>query len=95
MGSPMTPSMAVTVLFVAWGVASAILFVILIYRATLSSKEDDQIFIGAAEQMHGSDQREILARMRRLRAPIIALTAISVGLFISAISVWIYHGLNS
>lgn len=88
----MEQSMIVTLLFSAWGVVTTVLFILLIYRATLSSKEDDQIFIDAAEHMHSGEQQELVARMSRLRAPIIALTAISAILFISAVSFWIYQG---
>jgi hypothetical protein len=37
-------------LMIAWGVITVALVVLLIYRGTRSSKEDDQIFIDAAEQ---------------------------------------------
>jgi hypothetical protein len=88
----MNPSVIVTILFVVWGVVTTVLFVLVLYRATLSSKEDDQIFIGAAEQVHAGEQRKLVAKMTRLRAPIIALTAISAVLFLSAVGVWIYQG---
>jgi len=81
------PSNIVLVLFSAWGVITVVLAILLIYRATLSSKEDDQIFIDAAEHHHVEEQKELIARMTRLRMPIIVLTAISVVLFLSAFSV--------
>jgi hypothetical protein len=85
----------VLVLFSAWGVITAVLVVLLIYRATLSSKEDDQIFINPEEHPHLEEQKEVIARMTRLRKPIIALTTNSAVLFLSAVSVWLYQGLKN
>jgi len=48
----MEPSIILMMLFSAWGVITAALVGLLIYRATLSSREDDQIFIDAAERHH-------------------------------------------
>ena len=91
----MEPSNIVLMLFSACGVFTVGLAILLIYRATLSSKEDDQIFIDAAEHHHVEEQKELIARMTRLRMPIIALTGISAVLFLSAVSVWLYQGLKN
>ena len=85
----------VLVLFSAWGVITAVLVVLLIYRATLSSKEDDQIFINPEEHPHLEEQKEVIARMTILRKPIIVLIATSAVLFLSGVSFWIYEGLKS
>ena len=82
----------VLVLFSLCGVIAVGLAVLLIYRATLSSKEDDQIFIDASEHHYVEEQQELIAKMSRLRMPIIALTAIVPVLFLSGISVWLYQG---
>ena len=91
----MEPSNTVLMLLSACGVFTVVLAVLLIYRATLSSKEDDQIFIDAAEHHHVEEQRELIARMTRLRMPIIMLIVISAVLFLSGISVWLYQGLKN
>jgi hypothetical protein len=91
----MEPSIILTMLFGAWAVITAVLTILLIYRATLSSREDDQIFIDAAEHLHYEEQQELIARMTRLRKPIIALTAISAVLFLSGVSFWFYQGLKN
>jgi hypothetical protein len=88
----MEASMILIMLFSAWGVVTAVLVVLLLYRSLLSSREDDQIFIDAAEHHHVDEQQEIVARMTRLRTPIIALTAISAVLLLSCISFWVYQG---
>jgi len=91
----MEPSKIVLVLFSACGVFTVVLAVLLIYRATLSSKEDDQIFIDAAEHHHVEEQKDLIDRMTRLRMPIIMLIVISVVLFLSGVSVWLYQGLKN
>ena len=58
-------------------VSTAVLVTLVIYRATLSSREDDQLFIDNAEQQFSQEQQIIIAKMSRLRAPIIEFTAIS------------------
>jgi hypothetical protein len=91
----MERSIILAMLFGAWGVITAVLVVLLIYRATLSSKEDDQIFIDAAENHHLEEQKEIIARMTRLRKPIVVLAATSSVLFLSGVSFWLYGGLKN
>ena len=91
----MEPSSIVWVLFSTAGVIAVLLAFLLIYRGTLSSKDDDQIFIDAAEHHHLEEQKELIAKMTRLRMPIIVLTAISTFLFLSALSLWLYQGLKS
>ena len=54
----MEPSIVVWVLFSACGVIAVVLVILLIYRGTLSSKEDDQIFIDAAEHHHVEEQAQ-------------------------------------
>ena len=90
-----TESLALTLLMSSWGVITAILVILLIYRGTLSAKEDDQIFIDAAEQHHYREQQMIIARISRLTRPIIALSVVSGALLIAGASVWLYRGFKS
>jgi hypothetical protein len=84
-----------TMLLIAWGVVTAILAVLVIYRATLSSHEDDQIFITAGEQHHYQEQEAIIAKITQLSRPIIALTALWTVLLLSVAGVWLYQGFKS
>jgi hypothetical protein len=88
-------SLILTLLMISWGVITAILAVLVIYRGTLSSREDDQIFIDAAEQHHYQEQQAIIARMTRLTKPIIALAVVSAALLLASASVWLYQGFKS
>jgi len=91
----MNASQLLAPLIGTWGLVTLVLIVLLIYRVTLASREDDQIFIDAAEQHHYEEQKELIAKMSRLRGPIIALTAISAALLLTTAGLWIYQGLKS
>lgn len=88
-------SLVLTMLLISWLVITAILAVLVIYRVTLSSREDDQIFIDAAEQHHYREQQVIIARISRLTRPIIALAVVSGVLLLATASLWLYRGFKS
>jgi len=88
-------SQILTILMVSWGVITVILTILVIYRGTLSSKEDDQIFIDASEQHHFKEQQAIIARISGLTKPIIALAVVSGALLLTSAGIWLYEGLKS
>jgi hypothetical protein len=88
-------SVLLMLFMVSWGVITAVLVILVIYRGTLSSKEDDQIFIDAAEQHLYQEQQAVIAKMSRLTKPIIALAVISGALLLTSAGLWIYEGLKS
>jgi hypothetical protein len=75
---------------ICWIVITIVLVALVVYRGTLSSREDDQIFIDAAEQHHYDEQIAIIAQMTRLTKPIIALSVLSGALLLASAGVWIY-----
>ncbi len=83
------------VLFSSWSVVTVVLIVLLMYRAILSSREDDQIFIDTAEQHHFREQQTVIARMSRLTKPILVLAVTSAVFLLSAVGVWLYRGLTA
>jgi hypothetical protein len=82
-------------LMISWVVITVVLVVLVVYRGTLSSKEDDQIFIDASEQHHYQEQLVIIARISRLTGPIVALAVVSGALLLASAGVWIYQGFKS
>jgi len=88
-------SLVLDLLMISWGVITAFLVVLVVYRGTLSSREDDQIFIDAAEQHHYQEQQRIIAQMSRLTKPIIALAVVSGALLVASAGLWIYQGFKS
>ena len=91
----MDRSLLLDLLMISWGVTTTFLVVLVVYRGTLSAKEDDQIFIDAAEQHHYQEQLVIIDRISRLTKPIIALGILSGALLLASAGVWIYQGFKS
>lgn len=71
-------------LLVAWGAVTVVLICVLIYRGTLSTREEDQIFLCSGQEFMAADQRAIVARIERLTLPIRILMAAS-GTLLAAI----------
>jgi hypothetical protein len=88
-------SLILNLLMISWGVITVVLVALVVYRGILSSREDDQIFIDAAEQHHYKEQVAIIERMSRLTKPIIALAVLSGVLLLASAGVWIYQGFMS
>ena len=88
-------SLVLMLLSSSWGVTTIVLIAAVIYRGVLSTREDDQIFIGNGEDHYIQEQRDIIARIARLKGPIIALSLVSGVLFLSTLGAWIYQGYSS
>ncbi|MGA8224490.1 MAG: hypothetical protein WB780_22790 [Candidatus Acidiferrales bacterium] len=79
-------------LLVAWGVVTAVLICVLIYRSTLETREGDQIFLDAAGESMASEQRALVARIDRLGRPIMVLIVLSSALLVAVAGIWIWQG---
>jgi len=80
-------------LLIVWGVLTAVLIVLLIYKSTLTMHEDDSIFLNETESQMQKDQTEVLAKMAKITPIVKVLGAIS-GLMILVIAgLFIYQGL--
>jgi hypothetical protein len=81
-------------LFVAWGVLTAILVILLIYRSTLTMHEDDQLFLDAHESSMEQEQIELMHKVDKLN-PFVRWLGAASGLLILVIAgLAIYQGLN-
>ena len=81
-------------LLIAWGIVTAVFVILLIRRGVLSSHEDDQIFLDAAEEHMAREQRELVAKINTLSRPLLITGILSGGLLLIAGSLWIYEGLK-
>jgi hypothetical protein len=83
-------------LLFSWGLITAALLGLLVYRAALSSKEDDQLYLNKAEvSMMGSEQAVVITKLNRLGKPIIALAILSGILLLASASLWVWIGFNN
>lgn len=82
-------------LLVAWGAVTAVLIIFLIYRSTLATREEDQIFLGQAEEGLANDQRILVARIEKLSKPITALIVLSSALLVATAGLWLWQAFKS
>jgi hypothetical protein len=82
-------------LLMAWGVVTAILVCVWIYRSALENREEDQIFLDAAGDSMAREQREIVARIEKLSRPIMALMVVSGLLFVTMAGMWVWRSIQS
>jgi|HubBroStandDraft_6_1064221.scaffolds.fasta_scaffold2628468_1 hypothetical protein len=83
-------------LLLSWGVITGILVILVIYRATLSTREDDQIYISnAGDHMMADEQRELIEKMNRLGRPILMLSILSGVLLLASAGLWVWNGLKT
>ncbi|HZE80814.1 MAG TPA: hypothetical protein VE604_07910 [Candidatus Polarisedimenticolia bacterium] len=70
---------------VAWGIATAVFIVLFIWRSVLTSHEDDQIFLDAAEEHMAREQRELVVKINKLSRPLMG-TGIVAGVLLLVIA---------
>ena len=92
MGSTLSPP--VFYLLIVWGIVTAVFIILLIWRGVLSSHEDDQIFLDAAEEHMAREQRELVAKISTLSRPLLITGILSGVLLLLAGGLWIYEGLR-
>jgi len=81
-------------LLVAWGVLTAILIILLIYRSTLTMHEDDQLFLDESESHMQKEQIELMQKVNKIN-PLVRWLGAASGLLILVIAgLAIYNGLN-
>jgi hypothetical protein len=82
---------ALYALLIGWGVVTAVLVIALIYRSTLETREEDQIFLDAAGETMASEQRALVARIQKLSKPITALVVLSASLLVVTAGIWLWQ----
>ena len=88
----MTP---LTWLISIWGVLTAVLVVLLIYRGTLSMHEDDQLFLSNPDSPRHKEQEDLLEKMNKLR-PMLKIFATASGVMVLAIGgLFVYQSLSA
>ena len=67
-----------TWLLIGWGVLTAILVILLIYRSTLTMQEDDQLFLDESASAMAEEQRELMAKVNKIN-PLVKVLGASSG----------------
>lgn len=79
---------------IVWGVITGILVILLIYRSTLTMREDDQLFLDASESHMEQEQIQLMKKVDQLN-PFVRWLGAASGLLILVIAgMAIYQGLN-
>jgi hypothetical protein len=82
---------ALSTVLVVWGVVTTALAVLLIYRSTISMKEEDQLFLDSAQSNLEKEQQEVRTRLARL-TPYTAILGVTSGLLLVATAgLWVYQ----
>lgn len=79
-------------LLIVWGVLTAALIGLLIYRGTLTMQEDDQLFLGESDSHMAREQVEIMAKVNRLGPLVKVLGTVSAVMFLGIAGIYIYQG---
>jgi hypothetical protein len=87
-------SSTLTNLLILWGVLTAVLVILLIYRSTLAMREDDQLFLNDSESHMQVEQQQVIARLNRVNLPVRILGGASGLLILVIAGLWIYDGLT-
>ena len=85
-------SSTLEMLLIVWGVLTALLLVLLIYRSTLAIHEEDQLYLDEAEAHMQREQDEIHAKMARIVWPMRVLGGASGLFLLLSAGVWVYNG---
>jgi hypothetical protein len=80
---------------IAWGVVTAIFMLLLIWRSVLSSHEDDQIFLDAAQDHMAREQAALVAKIQKISRPLLGSGIASGVLLLVLAGMWIYNGFKN
>jgi hypothetical protein len=84
-----------TILLIVWGVLTAVLILLLIYRSTLSMHEDDQLFIDDSSKNLREEQESLQLRMNRVTPWVRILGAVSGVLIIVIAGMAVWQRMNA
>lgn len=84
----------IQILLIVWGVLTALLIILLIYRSTLMMREDDQLFLDQSESHMEKEQQELIARLGKLKIPVRVLGTASGLLILVIAGISIYQAMS-
>ena len=78
-------------LLIVWGVLTAALIALLIYRGTLTMHEDDQLFLSESQAHVAKEQLEIMAKVNKLGPFVKVLGTLSAVLILTIAGIAVYQ----
>jgi Tfp pilus assembly protein PilN len=76
---------------IIWGVVTAALVLLLIYRSTISMKEDEQLFLDPAQSNMEQEQREVRLRLEKI-TPYTTILGVTSGVLLAvSAGLWVYE----
>jgi hypothetical protein len=82
-------------LAIVWGLLTAVLIILLIYRSTLTMQEDDQLYLSDSGSSMQQEQTEILTKVNKLTPMVRILGAASGVLILVIAGMALYTQLNA
>ncbi|HUJ95090.1 MAG TPA: hypothetical protein VLW84_07495 [Terriglobales bacterium] len=82
------------ILLIVWGVLTAVLVILLIYRSTLTMQEDDQLFLEESESHMAQEQMELMAKVNKINPLVKILGATSGLMFLVIAGLLLYQKLT-
>ena len=82
-----------TLIWIAWGLVTAVFVVLMIWKSVTGVPEDDFIIFGAAQRRADSQHQAIVARAERLTRLAKYCGYASLGLLLISGGVWVYRGI--
>jgi len=80
---------------IVWGVITAVLIVLMIYRSTLTMHEDDQLFLDESESHMEKEQIELMKKVNRITPLVKWLGAVSGVMILAIAGVAVYQALQT
>jgi hypothetical protein len=81
-------------LLIAWGILTAALIALLIYRGTLTMHEDDQLFLGESESYMAQEQVDLMRKVAKLGPFVKVLGTASAALILTIAGVAVYQAMT-
>ena len=86
--------MTLTIVAIVWGVFTACLIILLIYRSTLTMHEDEQLYLDNSNSHMQEEQTELLVKVNRLTIPVRVFASGSGVFLLVMIGLWISQKLS-
>lgn len=81
-------------MLIAWLVVTLFFIILCVYRAVISLQEEDVLYIDPGEDKLLQEQKEVNAKIERLRPLLMGTLALVVVLGLATFGLWVYQQLS-